>query len=50
MSEDGSEIDGRDALLKTKWENIPITVMDAGGHIHVGGIIFAAFVTTEIIV
>jgi hypothetical protein len=43
------EIDGTHAPMKTNWEVIPITVMDAGRHIHAGGIVFAVFVTTEVI-
>jgi hypothetical protein len=43
------EIDGTHAPLKTNWEIVPITVMDCGRHVHCGGIMFAAFVTTEVI-
>jgi hypothetical protein len=35
--------------LKTNLAKIQITAMDAGRHIHAGGIEFAAFVTTEVI-
>jgi hypothetical protein len=32
------EIDGTHVPLKTKWENVPITVMDSGLHIQYGGV------------
>jgi hypothetical protein len=43
------EIDGTHAPLKTNWEIVPITLMDCVRHIQCGGIMFAAFVTTEVI-
>jgi hypothetical protein len=43
------EIDGTHAPLKTNWEIVPITVIDSGRHIQCAGIMFAAFVTAEVI-
>jgi hypothetical protein len=43
------EIDGTHGPLKTNWEIILITVLDHGRHVHCGGIVFAAYVTTDVI-
>jgi hypothetical protein len=43
------ELDGTHGPLKTKWEIIPVTVLDRGRHVHCGGIAFAAYVTTDVI-
>jgi hypothetical protein len=43
------EIDGTHGPLKTNWEIIPITVLDRGRYVHCGGIVFAAYVTTDVI-
>jgi hypothetical protein len=47
--EDVIEIDSIHASLNSNWEIVPITVMDSGHHIQCGGIMFAAFVITEVI-
>jgi hypothetical protein len=46
---DGIEIDGTYAPLKTNWEIVPITLMYSDRHIQCVGIMFAVFVTTEVI-
>jgi hypothetical protein len=43
------EIDGTHGPLTTNWEIIPITVVDRGRHVYCGDIVFAAYVTTDII-
>jgi hypothetical protein len=43
------EIDGTHGPLTTNWEIIPITVLDRGRHVHCGGIVFTAYVTTDVI-
>jgi hypothetical protein len=43
------EIDEIYGSLKTNWEIIPITVLDRGRHVHCGGIVFAAYVTADVI-
>jgi hypothetical protein len=43
------EIDGTHAPLKTNSELVPITVMNRGRHIHSGGMMFAAYLTADVI-
>jgi hypothetical protein len=42
-------IAGTHGPLNTEWEVVPVTLLDRGRHIQVGGIMFAAYFTTDAI-